>query len=71
MSPSPSTPREGAAKCSACAGCGRVANDEDRTPWKYWAELPLQSAVAVVMGLVRPETCSACNGTGKTPEVSR
>lgn len=51
--------------CPACAGCGRVANDDDRTPWKYWAELPAQSAIAVFVGLVRPLTCQRCNGSGK------
>lgn len=50
--------------CSACAGCGKVANDEDHTPWKYWAEMPLQSSVAVLMGLVKPETCLNCGGSG-------
>lgn len=53
------------AECQTCAGCGRIANDADRTPWKYWAELPLQNAVAVVMGLVRPIQCPDCDGTGK------
>ncbi|MEE9291077.1 MAG: hypothetical protein V3U99_08675, partial [Alphaproteobacteria bacterium] len=24
-----------------------VANDDDQTPWKYWEELPMQSAVAI------------------------
>lgn len=52
------------AECPQCAGCGRIANDSDGTPWKYWAELPLQSAVAVVAGIVRPLPCPRCNGTG-------
>jgi hypothetical protein len=51
--------------CPSCAGCGRVANDDDQTPWKYWAELPLQSAIAVTAGFVRPRACLRCNGSGK------
>lgn len=51
--------------CPGCAGCGRIANDDDQTPWKYWAELPLQSSIAVLAGFVRPLICSRCNGSGK------
>lgn len=61
-------------ECMTCAGCGRVANDDERTPWKYWGDLPAQSALAVFAGIVRPETCPDCGGTGKaatTPEVPR
>ena len=56
--------------CEACAGCGYVANDDDATPWKYWADLPQQSAVAIQMGLVKPVLCSACNGTGEPVDGS-
>jgi hypothetical protein len=52
-------------ECSRCAGCGKIASDEEGTPWKYWLELPLKSAIAVVAGLVRPVVCPACGGTGK------
>lgn len=51
-------------KCEACDGCGKVANDEDRSPWTQWANLPPGSDIAVRMGLVRPETCVECGGTG-------
>jgi hypothetical protein len=51
--------------CGRCAGCGKIANDDDGTPWKYWAELPVQSAAAVIMGLVKPLECPDCHGTGK------
>lgn len=54
-----------ATECGTCAGCGRIANDDDRTPWKYWEELPVQSALAVVAGIVRPLPCPDCRGTGK------
>lgn len=54
-------------KCHNCDGCGKVADDDDQTPWKYYLELPLQSSTAVLMGLIKPITCPACNGTGKEP----
>ena len=52
-------------KCPKCDGCKQVANTDDQEPWSVWEELPAQSKVAVVMGLVRPITCSKCNGTGE------
>lgn len=52
-------------ECSKCAGCGRIANDEEGTPWKYWEELPIKSAAAVIMGIVKPLTCPDCKGTGQ------
>lgn len=51
-------------KCPACDGCGKIANDEDGTPWTYWAALPLQSSAAVLAGLVRPIPCPKCGGRG-------
>jgi hypothetical protein len=54
----------GGNRCPTCAGCGAVANDDDRTPWKYWAELPAPSNLAVRLGIVRPEPCQDCGGTG-------
>ena len=51
-------------KCNKCDGCGKVANTEDQEPWTFWLELPLGSAAAVIMGLVRPITCPKCNGSG-------
>lgn len=54
-----------AAVCNRCDGCGQIANDDDGTPWKYWAELPYQSAASIVFGLVKPLTCPDCIGTGK------
>lgn len=52
-------------KCDKCDGCGKIANDDDGTPWKFWLELPLQSSAAVLMGLVVPLTCPQCGGSGK------
>jgi len=57
----------GEKECQSCAGCGYVANDDDKVPWKYWMELPMQSAIAIQMGLVQPEECTECNGTGEKP----
>lgn len=53
-------------KCSKCDGCGRIANDEDETPWKFWENLPLKSGAAVIAGVVCPVVCHVCNGTGET-----
>ena len=55
-------------KCYKCAGCGKIANDKDETPWKYWEELPSQSAVAIKMGLVAPIECPVCKGSGEQPD---
>lgn len=52
-------------RCPSCAGCGKIANDDDGTPWKYWEELPAPSKLAVQMGIVRPITCTLCAGTGR------
>jgi hypothetical protein len=53
------------AKCWKCGGCGQVANTEDEEPWTAWLSLPLESSAAVLLGLVRPKTCPACNGSGE------
>lgn len=53
------------AECTKCAGCGRVANSERQEPWKYWEDLPLKSAAAVVLGVVRPIQCPECGGSGE------
>jgi hypothetical protein len=52
-------------KCIKCDGCGKVADSEDEEPWTVWANLPLQSSVAVVMGWVKPKTCPKCGGSGR------
>ena len=57
-------------KCPSCAGCGQVANDDERTPWKYWQDLPPGSDLAVRMGIVKPEQCEDCGGTGKRGEAT-
>ena len=50
--------------CDSCAGCGYVTDGESPEPFKYWLELPVQSAIALQMGLVKPVECFACKGTG-------
>ena len=55
--------------CDVCNGEGSTDNNEDlaeRGPWSYWANLPVQSALAVIMGLVKPTKCYACNGIGES-----
>lgn len=52
-------------KCLKCDGCGKVADTNDEEPWTVWMNLPLNSAMAVVLGLVKPKTCPMCQGTGK------
>lgn len=55
------------AKCLKCDGCGQVADSQDQEPWSFWMDLPLKSAAAVVLGLVKPITCPTCNGSGQVP----
>jgi hypothetical protein len=52
-------------KCVTCDGCGKIADDDDGTPWTFWAELPIQSTAAVMLGLVKPIPCPTCKGTGQ------
>ncbi len=54
-----------AKKCQRCEGCGQIANDDEGSPWKRWAALPLESAVAVQMGVIHPVPCPDCGGTGE------
>jgi hypothetical protein len=55
---------EGEDACTQCLGWKRVDSSEQQS-WKYWAELPAQSQIAVKMGLVKPIVCPHCGGTGK------
>lgn len=52
-------------KCERCNGCGRIANDEDGTPWSAWESLPPGSDLAVRLGQVLPLKCPKCKGKGK------
>lgn len=55
------------APCPRCGGCGQIANTDDGEPWTAWTSLPVRSAAAVVLGVVRPIPCPTCspstNGT--------
>ena len=51
-------------KCQNCDGCGRVASGEEGASWATWMELPIQSALAVTSGTVKPMQCPECLGTG-------
>lgn len=51
-------------QCERCRGCGRIADSDAGEPWSAWLELPLQSAVAVVAGIVKPIPCPVCRGSG-------
>lgn len=53
-------------RCTRCEGCGRIASTEEGEPWKYWDDLPVKSAAAVLMGVVYPLTCPVCDGKGYT-----
>jgi len=52
-------------KCQTCDGCGKIANDDDGTPWRAWEELPPGSDLSVKLGIIKPITCSECGGTGE------
>lgn len=56
--------------CHQCEGWKRIANDEDQSSWRAWAELPDQASLAVKMGLVKPILCPHCKGTGVEPTDS-
>lgn len=60
--------KDGVQCCTKCDGCGRIANDDEGTPWSFWESLPIRSGAAVLMGLVRPIPCPRCNGSGDDPD---
>ena len=55
---------DGPDPCPKCLGWKRVANDDEQTSWKYWAELPSPSNLSVQLGLAYPVVCPTCLGTG-------
>lgn len=59
---------EGPNACKKCLGWKRIANDDEQTPWKYWAELPPPSNLAVQLGVVVPIECPHCQGSGVEPQ---
>lgn len=54
-----------AGDCLRCRGDGRIADSEDGEAWRDWLDLPLGSAMAVTLGLVKPIPCPECGGSGK------
>jgi len=56
---------EGPDACQQCLGWKRVANDDERSSWKHWAELPAPENIAVRLGLVYPVECPRCQGSGR------
>lgn len=54
--------------CERCLGWKRIDDGDEGVSWKYWAELPTPSNIAIQLGIVKPITCPHCNGTGIEPE---
>jgi hypothetical protein len=59
---------EGEDACKQCLGWKRTDGSDEHLSWKYWAELPERASVAVKIGLVKPEECPRCHGTGIEPK---
>lgn len=57
--------------CSRCDGCGKIANDEEGTPWIAWQSLPPGSDMAVRLGQVVPLECPKCGGSGSADDWPR
>lgn len=56
--------------CESCWGDGRVVRERKGiVPFKAWANLPLPQSVALIAGLVKPETCPDCFGCGRKLEA--
>lgn len=58
---------DGSDPCSRCLGWKYVANSDEGESWKYWAELPPPSNLAVMLGVIFPIECPRCKGTGQEP----
>ena len=56
-------------KCVKCDGCGKVADTDDQEPWSTWMKLPVQSAAAILIGLVKPIPCPNCGGMGLSVQL--
>lgn len=56
--------------CQKCLGWKQIANDDDQSSWKFWAELPPPSNLAVQVGMVFPIDCPRCQGSGKEPTAA-
>jgi DnaJ-class molecular chaperone len=61
---------DGKDACKKCLGWKRV-DDGEGISWKYWAELPAHSALAISLGIVKPIECPRCKGTGIEPKEEK
>jgi hypothetical protein len=64
-------PPYGPDDCHRCWGSGHIANSDDAKPWPCWADLKPPSNLAVTLGLVQPEPCPQCGGSGKRADADR
>ena len=55
--------------CGRCAGCGQISDGDPGEPWSAWMALPVESAVGMLAGIVKPIDCPDCNGTGERPKT--
>jgi hypothetical protein len=51
--------------CEHCYGSGKIADDDEKSPWPLWEALEFPENIAVVYGIVKPIPCPTCGGTGK------
>lgn len=56
--------------CRRCLGWKKIANDDEQSSWKHWAELPPPSNIAVTLGMVFPIDCPRCQGRGREPSAA-
>lgn len=60
---------QGPDACQKCLGWKKIANDDEQSSWKHWAELPPPSNLAVQVGMVFPIDCPRCQGSGREPSA--
>lgn len=60
----------GSDACQKCLGWKKIANDDDQSSWKHWAELPAPNNIMATLGMVFPIDCPRCQGSGKEPPAA-
>jgi hypothetical protein len=60
----------GPGPCQKCLGWKHIANDDEQSSWKHWAELPPPENLAVQLGIVFPIECPRCQGSGIEPSAA-
>lgn len=50
--------------CPRCEGCGDLADNEFKTPWRAWQDLPIITSPTMRESDVEKVECSQCSGTG-------